>query len=188
MSSTEDEVVCTSVTEDPRKAAEYHKQRADAAVMVKQEARNAAHEAREDEADARENVQQMYVMQDAERHQFEYLVRLVQQSINEQRVISQDELDKVTNMRWQDAAAANRHVQVEAPAAPARATAAPAAAVAAAAAAPLHTAAPAAAALMQGTAPAAPAQLPANPPSHLQEEFRSSSTPIKQPSTRQALS
>ena len=52
-----------------------HQQRADAAVVVKREARKEAQEAREDEAEAEKDLERMYTMQDGERHRFEYLVR-----------------------------------------------------------------------------------------------------------------
>ena len=143
--SSDDEVEITGVREDLRKSAEYHRQRADAAVVVKREARKEAQEAREDEAEAEEDVQRMYIMQDGERHRFEYLVRLVERSINEQRVITQDELDHVTKMRWQDAAAANARTKVQEDRMAAAAAAAP----------------PAVAASVEVTSPVVPALLPA---------------------------
>ena len=146
--SSDDEVEITGVREDPRKSAEYHRQRADMAEVVKREAQA-------DEAEAEKDVERMYVMQDGERHRFEYLVHLVERSIDEQRVITQGELEHVKKMRWQDAAAANAQTQVAAPA--------PAAAAAAAAAAPQQSAPPAAAVSKEVAAPAAPALPPAKP-------------------------
>ena len=143
--SSDDEVEITGVRENPRKSAEYHRQRAEAAIVVKREARKDAEEARADEAEAEKDVERLYIMQDGERHQFDFLVRLVQQSIDEQRVITQNELKYVTNMRWQDAAAANTHTQ---------------AAATVAAAAPRRPPAPAGAASIEAAAPAAPASLP----------------------------
>lgn len=159
MASNDDDVEITGVREDPRKSAEYHRQRADAAIVVKREARKEAEEARADEAEAERDVERVYTVQEGERHRYEYLVRLVEQSIKEQRVISQDELEHVTKMSWRDAAAAN--------AAGAGVAAAPPAAAKAAAAAspPQHTALPVApSASAEVTEPALLPAKPVKPP------------------------
>ena len=56
--------------------------------------------------DAERIVEQVYTMQDGERHRFDLLVQLVQQSIREKRVLEQDELDRVKRLQWNEAAAA----------------------------------------------------------------------------------
>ena len=71
--SSDDEVEITGVRENPRKSAEYHRQRAEAAIVVKREARKDAEEARADEAEA-EKDELLYIMQDGERHRFDFLV------------------------------------------------------------------------------------------------------------------
>ena len=64
---SDNEVEIIDVREDPRKSAEYHRRRADAAVAVKREAWAEAEEARADEAEAERDVERVYVMQDGER-------------------------------------------------------------------------------------------------------------------------
>jgi len=63
-------------------------------------------EALADAEDAEKSVEQIYAMQEGERHRFDLLVHLVQQSIHEKRVLEQDELDRVKRLQWNEAAAA----------------------------------------------------------------------------------
>ena len=75
-------------------------------VTVKTEAIEAKKDAVGEQEFAQDLADDTARMQDGERHKYDLLVRLARRSIAEKRVIKEEELKHITDLRWQDAAAA----------------------------------------------------------------------------------
>ena len=75
-------------------------------VTVKTEAIEAKQDAIGEQEFAQDLADDTARMQDGERHKYDLLVRLARRSIAEKRVIKEEELKHITDLRWQDAAAA----------------------------------------------------------------------------------